>query len=184
MDAARETRVHDFETVFDLTKSGYTTWWFPFFGFCLSLIMAMPFLSPTLAKRVTPGGGIGSRWFYVVASVFSLAWTTLAFATSLGEYLVLTAAIENGQFGVAQGMVRNFRSGPKSRESFEVGKAQFEYSPYMATNAFNGFLIGPNPFYDGRCVRLTFVEEPGPGRVSERNRLVRIEVARRPNVCR
>ena len=158
-----------YQTVFDLAQSGYKTWPFPALGLIFVMIGAVMVFFPAFFNSFSWGfiKGQGRRvfsWFFLL---FSIAWTTLAFLSTYGEYSTLRDRLDRRTVEVVQGNVENFQADAK-RESFDVSGTHFEYSYYTASNAFNTPSTHGGPLRAGLRVRITHVE----------GKIVRLEILR------
>ncbi len=161
--------MQEYTTVFDLAEVGYRQWPFAAFGL---LFVAVGVLLVRY-RRQLPARGPG--WFRSAFSFvflgFSILWTTIAFASSYGQFRLLESALREGHVAVVEGPVENFIPMPYTghvMESFTVGGVQFAYSDYVVTAGFNNTRSHGGPIQPGRYVRVSYV----------RGDIVRLEVRR------
>lgn len=131
-----------FETVFDVTQSGYRDWWLAAGGIIFIFLGGLLVCAPNLMQTVLPQGlqGRARRTFSWFLLVFAIVWTTVSFAATYGHYVSLKSAIVTGRYKTAEGLIQNFHPMPytgHAMESFDAGGAHFEYSDYVITGAFN-----------------------------------------------
>jgi hypothetical protein len=158
-----------FQIVFDLTRAGYRTWWFPAHGLVFVVIGAIMVFFPKLLDFLYWGfiKGTGRRAFSWIFFLFACSWITFSFLSTYGEYATLQDRLDRGAVEVVQGRVENFHADAK-RESFNVGTARFEYSYFVATSAFNTPSTHGGPLRAGLVVRITHVD----------GKIVRLEILR------
>ncbi len=148
-----------YRIVFDLTQSGYRSWWFPAFGLLFVAIgVVLIVLSHRgVIDRSSPWKAVSPYLFFG----FALLWSAGAFASTFGEYRRLRHAIETGQAQVVEGVVTNFVPMPyegHASESFSVDGRRFAYSDYVVTAGFNNTSSHGGPIRAGLHVRITFVD--------------------------
>jgi hypothetical protein len=146
-----------YQTVFDLSVSGYRTWWFAAFGLIFVTIGLWMVLRPNSKFMAS---FVRKRWFSWVLLAFSLIWTVVSFWSTFGEYRELRSALQSGAATITTGLVENFR--PKvsdqrgsAPERFCLETECFEYSDYVVTNGFNQTRMRDGPLRDGLSVRVT-----------------------------
>jgi hypothetical protein len=158
-----------YQTVFDLTVSGYRTWSFAAFGLIFVAIGLWMVLRPNSEFMLH---FVRKRWFSWVFIAFSLLWTAVSFWSTFGEYRELRSALQSGAAMTTAGLVENFR--PKisdqrgsAPERFCVKTECFEYSDYVVTSGFNQTRMRDGPVREGLSVRVT----------SYKGKIVKLEVA-------
>jgi len=174
----------EYEVVFDITQSGYRTWWFSAVGLVFVIISTgsiyfnqtqrIPsFLLPIVEKFYslgnlstysldkTPPYTITSQKFRVGFSYlffcFSVVWTAVTFFATYSDYVNLRNALQNGQFEFVEGQVTEFVPMPyegHQYESFMVNGKKFQYSDGVISNGFNNTSSHGGPIREGLKVRV------------------------------
>jgi hypothetical protein len=151
-----------YTTVFDATHQGYTTWWFPAFGFIFLTVFARRLFWPPL-ERKPPLFGLDYRsrktsdW---VMFVFSILWISCTFFLTFHGYLNVHEALASGNYQVVQGQVSDFVPMPyggHSMESFCVSGQCFSYSDYVVISGFNHTASHGGPIREGLNVRVSYI---------------------------
>jgi len=150
--------VQDYVTVFDLADVGYRQWPFAVFGLLFVAIGAL--LVRYRGQLPARGPARFRSAFTFVFLGFSVLWTTIAFASTYGQYRLLERALREGHASVVEGSVENFVPMPytgHAMESFTVGGVHFAYSDYVVTAGFNNTRSHGGPIQSGRYVRVWYV---------------------------
>ena len=160
----------EYRTVFDITESGYRTWFGPAFGLIFVAVgTALVFFRNRLPHPFNKNTRY-NRIFSVFFFSFAVLWTLAVFASTYHEYATLAGATRAGRVETVEGVVTEFDPMPYQghrMERFCVGKKCFQYSDYVVTAAFNHSASHGGPIRNGLAVRVTFVG----------NAIVKLEVA-------
>jgi len=143
-----------YQTVFDISSSGYKSWSFPAYGLVFVAVGAILMLSRHSIPKKRANSG---TWVFA----FALVWSMLTFGLTYYEYRSLTSALESGRTESVAGVVSNFTPMPASghtNERFCVQLACFEYSDYSVTSGFNNTSSHGGPIRMGLPVRVTYVD--------------------------
>jgi hypothetical protein len=110
-----------YQTVFDVTHQGYTTWGFPAFGLIFVAIGSVLVFQPQLADKLFLGGSRGRarRYFGFFYFGFAVFWTIASFVATFGQYLKVTYALNTGQYNVIEGPVSDFVPMPYTGHAME-----------------------------------------------------------------
>jgi hypothetical protein len=141
----------EYETVFDVTQGGYSTWTFAAPGLLFVAIgIGLVFFRRHLSTR-TP------RFFPFAFLGFAVVWTLIAFVATAGGYSKLASALRDGRCEVTEGIVSDFHPMPyggHEMEWFTVGDKRFEYSDFVVTAGFNNTASYGGPMRKGIMVRI------------------------------
>ena len=159
-----------YQTVFDVTASGYRYWWFPavfaaFIALILCVLLFQKFVLKWRLSRFT-------EWSMHAVLVLCALWSLQTFIGTYSDYKELRNALEHGKTTVIEGKVENFIPMPyegHSMESFTVAGHKFEYSDYEVTAGFNRTSSHGGPIRSGMYVRIHAVG----------SKIARLEVAQR-----
>lgn len=166
-----------FQTVFDITQSGYDAWRFPAFGLIFIALGALLVFAPNLMHKILPNGAQGrarevSSYFCLG---FAIVWTVTSFWGTFSDYLSLRRDFISGNYKVVEGRVDNFIPQPYTHnrgenmfESFTVSGVPFSYSYDNVTSAFSTTCSHGGPICGGEYVRVTYTG----------NDILKLEVAR------
>lgn len=155
-----------FQTVFDIHKTGYSEWWFPGLGLIFLIVgglfvMGRQWLGPKSLQSI-PRLLIG----------FGAIWTVLALLFTLSPHLRLSAALRRGHCVVTEGVVTEYQPMPPTGhgfESFVVSGKRFDYSDYVLSAGFHKTALRGSPIREGVYVRIHHVG----------NEIARLEIAAR-----
>ena len=161
-----------FQTVFDASQNGYSTWWFPAFGLFFVCLGALFVFAPATMNRLLPRGPKGRfrtifNWTFFV---FAVAWTLVNFVVTYQQYHKVVTALRNGQYSVVEGPVTDFVPMPYTGHAmvrFTVGGHRFSYSDYVVTSGYNNTASHGGPIREGLYVRVSYIG----------NLILRLEVA-------
>jgi len=149
----------NYQTVFDITTSGYKSWSFPGHGLIFIVIGFFLFL----ARNNLPGWWgrhpKASKIFACFYFCFALIWTITSFFATYGEYCSLSSAVKDGRAQVIEGMASNFKPMPASGHAIEhfcVENKCFGYSDYVISGGFNNTSANGGPIKEGLPVKVTF----------------------------
>jgi hypothetical protein len=141
MDAA------GYRTLFDVTEAGYRAWYGPAIGL---IFVAVGIFLPRSKKKYPP-------WFRWAFLGFSVIWTTLVFVGTYGEYRLAVSAMREGKAKIVEGVVTEFSSSSKGRESFAVHGARFEYSDRVVIAGFHTTASNGGPMRAGMQVKIWYL---------------------------
>jgi hypothetical protein len=151
-------RPAEFVVIFELTREGYRTFWFPAFG----LIFVALGVAGVVYERLSRPAA--SNWRRALGPwallTFSSLWTLTAGVSTYREYANLRRAVEAGAIQYVEGPVERFVPMPANGhgvEQFEVHSKHFEYSPNVVSAGFNKPSMLGGPIRAGRYVRVGYV---------------------------
>jgi hypothetical protein len=137
-----------YQTLFDVGRNGYTAWWFPAFG---------------LFFMAAAGGLVKwrSRASFKIGLALAAAWTASAFFVTYNDYRTAVSKLQNGNYAVAEGPVKDFEARPvegwgQKAETFLVDGKRFEYHGAVVTPGFHRMASQGGPIHDGLRVRVTY----------------------------
>jgi hypothetical protein len=159
--------------IFDVTQSGYKSWWFPAAGlilvpcgvFVIALIkraQGLP-LEPISAAQRPFAVFILSIIALFMIAIFLVTWT---------DYQRGCTAMKNGTAQYLEGHVEHFVPGSKW-ESFDVNGIPFGYSNYDIIAGFNNTASHGGPVREGLPVHIWYRDT---GR-STGNEILKLEIA-------
>lgn len=158
-----------YQTVFDISESGYKSASFPAFGL---IFVALGALMLAWHRRQPEGEQRRRKVIRaLLLMLFALLWTALALGSTYRQYLALLQARDSGSYSVAEGPVTDFQPVPPgghAPERFCVQGHCFSYSDDVVTATFNRTRAHGGPIREGLPVRVTYVG----------CRIIRLEVAR------
>jgi len=96
---------------------------------------------------------------------FSILWTAMVTAGTLGPYLRARRALRDGTASVVEGRVENFHPMPYSghdTERFTVGNVHFAFTDYSMGTGFNRTSSHGGPVREGLRVRIHFIGSREP----------------------
>jgi len=158
----------EYDVVFDISRSGYATWWFPLGG----AVVFLAIVAFARFKGIVEGNSsIGLLAAVVV--VFGSVWVAGALFGTYREYWHLQAAAESGASEMVEGPVEHVGALPAPADHVErlvVAGRTFEYDEAEATNAFNQTRRKGGPLRVGQWVRIWHVD----------GQIVRVAIRRLP----
>lgn len=141
---------NDYVVIFNLSRAGYTAWWFSALGLVLIGFGIATFLD---GERKLRGAAF---------AIFSLFWTIITATTTYSEYRRLDESLQSAGAQIVEGPVENFVpdnwTSHKS-EKFSVGNVEFSISPALVSNAFRHTVATGGPDLTGACVRILYVHD-------------------------
>lgn len=146
-----------YQTVFDISESGYKSASVPAFGLIFGALGAF-----MLAwHRRQPQGAQRRRNMIraLLLMLFALLWTAVAFGSTYRQYLALLQARGSGSYSVVEGPVTDFQpmpAGGHALERFCVRERCFRYSGNGASAGFNDSRARGGPIREGLPVRVTY----------------------------
>jgi hypothetical protein len=155
-----------YQTIFDITTTGYQTWRFAAFGLIFVTIGILLVASVTwrrsLPFRWWSTRPLASKIFAYFFFGFALLWTSITFVGTWRDYSRLENAIATGHARVVEGVVTDFSPMPVTGHAMERfcvsgSFACFEYSDYVVTSGFNNTSSHGGPIRAGLRVRVTYV---------------------------
>jgi len=151
----------EFETAFDLARSGYKYGWFPAAALLPLLAGAVMAFAPRLAPRLMGSHVKGRlvRFFGMIFFVFAACWAALAFMNTWNDYRHHRDVLASGEYRTVEGVVENFRplaAHGRGIESFEVKGVRFQYSPLALSPGFNRAAAEGGPIANGVHVRIAY----------------------------
>jgi len=194
-----------YEVVFDITQSGYQTWWFPAVGLVFLTVSAgliyftqIPRIPSYLSEAMERFYSLGNLSTYSLDHIspyktntrkgrlvflylffcFSVVWTVVTFFSTYSDYVNLRNAFQNGQFDFVEGQVTQFVPVPyegHTDESFVVDGKRFKYADGAVSNGFNNTNSHGGPIRSGLQVRVWSVNNR-----HQWPTIVRLEVDRNP----
>lgn len=169
------TPAEGYSVAFDIMDHPLKGVGFAGIGVLLTVVGLWMVLFPGASERALPNGfrGPARRVFGWVFLLFSLAWTGIAGASTVGDYLTMRQAYEARTFTVTEGCIRKFHPMPAEghdSERFEVNGTAFEYSDFRVTAGFNNTQSHGGPIHANARVRIFHVG----------NTIIRLEIARAP----
>ncbi len=139
-----------FETVFDVTRAGFRTWW-----------AFAPFVGVAAIGLVVSAVGAGAlRRMGQVCAVVAILFAIIAEYAAYRDYQRLKLAVEQQRFTSVEGTVVDFVPGGSDGhppESFCVSGHCYSYSPAMISADFNRVSGRGGPVRAGQTVRIADV---------------------------
>lgn len=159
-----------YQTVFDVTETGYTSGLFDFSDLFMVLI---GILFVVFRRQLPAWGGKNSRIINVYAFAFlsfAIVLTLVTFMAMSSKKKSLRQAIESGNTEIVEGLVSQFDPMPHTgyrMERFCVQGTCFEYSDHFVTGGFNNMSSHGGPIREGLPVRVTYIG----------NKIIKLEIA-------
>lgn len=155
-----------YQTIFDITTTGYRTWRFAAFGL-IFVTIGIVLVALVTRRKSLPFRGwstrpLASKIFAYYFFGFALLWTTFSFVVTWREYSRPYNAIVTGHARLVEGVVTDFSPMPVTGHAMERfcvsdSSACFEYSDYVVTSGFNNTSSHGGPIRAGLRVRVTYI---------------------------
>ena len=154
----RSAKAMDYETVFDVTGSGYSPWYLPLPGVII-LIAGALIVTTRRCGVLRPSSGYWSTVVPRAALVVGPLWLIVC-ALDYRTYRTYVSALRDGTASYVEGRISSFVPEPPeghAAESFVVGGKRFEYSSGTITRTFNHTAASGGPIEEGLEVRIWYV---------------------------